>query len=288
MAVDLGDVYPLAVNVTDNTGVAANATACTVTVTLPDLTVVTPAVTNTVTGTYTASFPTTLVGHHDVRWVATGTNACTYSDEFNVAPADLGGVISLADAKAGLGVTGTSKDEDIRSVIQAATPILEDLVGPILRVTRVETYDGGTSQINLLWAPIISITSIVESYGSTYTRTLTAQDIFAGTGTDAYGYTVDLTTGIVTRRASGVAMPFANGKRNIQITYVSGRTNISGNILLAARRLIRHLWMQEQQSFRPNVLAAPDPNLPKTPSGFAVPRSVIELCAADTRPPGLA
>jgi len=285
MAIDLGDVYPLAVNVTDNTGVAANATACTVTVTLPDLTVVTPAVTNTVTGTYTASFPTTLVGHHDVRWVATGTNACTYSDEFNVAPADLGGVISLADAKAGLGVTGTSKDEDIRSVIQAATPILEDLVGPILRVTRVETYDGGTSQINLMWAPIVSITSIIESYGSTYTRTLTAQDIFAGGSLDTFGYSVDLVTGIVTRRAAGVAIPFALGKRNVQITYVSGRVSARGNVLRATRMLIRDMWTQEQQRV---PLVNGQPQGTTMIRGFADPNAVIEMCGDDTRAPGLA
>jgi len=287
MTVDLGDIYLLAFSVTDATGAPANATGCAVTVTLPDLTTVTPVVTNAVIGTYTASYPTTLAGRHTVHWVATGTNAGVLDDAFDVMiPFQM--LISLADAKAGLGVTGTAKDEDIRAVVTAATPIMEDICGPLLRQTRVESYDGGASQISLLWAPIISVTGIIETYGSNYVRTLTQQDIFAGTGLDAFGFTVDLLSGIVTRRAVGTAMSFAAGKRNIQITYVSGRTAISGNILLATRRLIRHLWSQEQQSFRPNVFTAPDPNMTTTPAGFAVPRAVVELCADSTRAPGLA
>jgi len=287
MAIDVGDIYPLTFAVTDATGAPANATACTVTVTLPDLTTVTPAVDNTVVGTYTATYPTTLAGRHTVHWVATGINASVFDDDFDVmVPGRM--LISLAEAKAGLGVTGTAKDEDIRAVITAATPIMEDICGPLLRQTRVESYDGGASQISLLWAPIISVTGIIETYGSNYTRALTQQDIFSGSGLDAFGFTVDLVTGIVTRRAVGAAVSFASGKRNIQITYVSGRTAISGNILLATRRLIRHLWSQEQQSFRPNVFTAADPNMTTTPAGFAVPRAVVELCADSTRAPGLA
>ena len=292
MAFDLGDPIPLTFTTRDATGALAAVTTAVLTITLPDGTSVLPPVAVVSTGTYAPTTPyiSTVAGLHQVSWVGSGANAQDYADTFNVMATDPRLLISLAEAKAGLGITASSaaKDEDIRSVIAAATPIMEDIVGPILRTTRVETYDGGTSQINLLWSPLISITSIIESYGSSYQRTLTAQDIFAGGSSDAYGYSVDLTTGIVTRRATGVAMPFANGKRNIQVTYISGRATISGNILLATRRLIRHLWMQEQQSFRPNVVAAPDPNLTVTPAGFAVPRSVVELCADSTRPPGLA
>ena len=289
---DLGDPIPLVFTVLNASGAPENATTVVLTITLPDLTTVTPAVTGLV-GVYTTTVPyvATLAGHYVVDWLATGTNACTSSDVFNVMAPDPGFIISLSDARAGLGTAAgnTVKDEDLRLFIAAATPIMEDIVGPILRKARVETYDGGTSQINLLWSPVVSITNIIESYGSTYVRTLTAQDtsIFAGTGSDAYGYTVDLTTGIVTRRAVGVAIPFMAGKRNVQVTYVSGRATVTGNILLATRRLIRHLWLQEQQGLRPQM-GAPDTSMGLTPSGFAVPRAVIEMCAGDTRAPGLA
>jgi len=45
--------------------------------------------------------------------------------------------------------------------------------------------------------------------------------------------------------------------------------------------------LQEQQGLRPQM-GAPDTSMGLTPSGFAVPRAVIEMCAGDTRAPGLA
>jgi len=288
MAFDLGDPIPLTFTVLNVSGAPENATTVALTITLPDLTTVAPAVTGTV-GVYTLNTPylATLAGRYVVSWVATGTNACTSSDVFNVLPADPGFLIGLADARRALRLTGTNTatDEDLRDLIADATPIMEDIVGPILRKTRVETYDGGTSQINLLWSPLISITSIIESFGSNYARTLTEQDIFAGTGSDAYGYTVDLTTGIVTRRASGVAMCFMAGKRNIQAIYVSGRVSARGNVLRANRMLLRDMWTQEQQRV---PLVNGQPQGTTMIRGFAVPNAVIEMCGDDVRAPGLA
>jgi len=294
MAIDLGDPYPLAVFITDDLGAPANAGTVVVTVTLPDLTSVTPAVTNGAVGTYTASYPTTQAGRHTARWVATGTSTPTftlpvaYTDEFTVLPADPGFIISLADARAGLSMVAanTVKDEDLRTYIAAVSPIMEDIVGPILRTTRTETYDGGSTRIALLWSPVISVATVTESYG-TFARTLTAQDVFAGSGLDSYGYTVDLTSGVLSRRFAGISGPFPAGRRNIQVTYVSGRASIGGNVLLATRRLIRHLWQSEQQGYRPQM-GAPETAMGYTPSGFAVPKAVLELCAADTRVPGIA
>ena len=290
MAFDLGDPIPLTFTTRDATGALAAVTTAVLTITLPDGTSVLPAVTAVSVGTYAPTTPyySTAAGIHRVSWVGSGTNAQDFADTFNVLAADPRFLITLAEARAGIGSgASTAKDEDIRSLIAAATPIMEDLVGPILRTSRVDTYDGGTTQINVIWAPMISVSSIIESYGSNYQRTLTLQDIFAGVSSDAYGYTVDLGTGIITRRAAGVAVPFAIGRRNVQVSYISGRTVVAPNVLLATRRLIRHLWGQEQQSFRPNVLT-PEAAMALTPSGFAVPKVVIELCADSTRMPGFA
>ena len=291
MAYDLGDPIPLIFKTVDAAGAPVNVTAATLTVTLPDGTSVAPAVgLPSPVGTYAPSTPyvSSQAGIHRVSWVGTGTSAQAYSDVFNVLASDPRFLISLADARLGIGVTAanTMKDEDLRTYIAAATPIMEDIVGPILRATHVETYDGGAPSIALLWAPMISVSSVVESYGSTVRYTLNPVDVFSGGGTDAYGYTVDLGSGLMTRRAAGVAIPFAAGRRNVQVTYISGRTSVTANVLLATRRLIRHLWQSEQQGFRP-PMSGPDA-LTKTPSGFAVPFAVIEMCAAATRAPGLA
>jgi hypothetical protein len=211
------------------------------------------------------------------------------SDLGDIVAADTSFIISLDDARAGIGMPlggSAVTDADLRVFMGAATPIMEDIVGPIIARPLVETYDGGTTQINLLWAPLISVTSIVESWGSSYVRPITGQDIFAGTALDSYGYSVDLVTGIITRRATGMAIPFAAGKRNIQVTYVAGRAAVSGNVMLATRILIRYLWSQSRLR-SPLVNNPPEP-LAYTPRGYAVPIMVVELCADSTRAQGLA
>jgi hypothetical protein len=286
MSYDVGDPIPLTFTVRDANGDPGNATACVLTITLPDMTTVTPAVTGG-QGVYTPDVPylATLPGRHAVSWVATGVNACTSSDVFNVLPADPGFIISLADARRGIRLVGNVNDEDLRDLLADVTPLMEYLVGPILRKTRVETYDGGSVQIDLLGAPLISVTSVVESYGSNYQRTLTVQDIFAGSSLDAFGYTVDLLSGTVTRRSAGAAVPFVEGKRNIQVTYVSGRAVINGNILRATRYLVRHLWQIEQQRV-PLVNGQPEPTTYIL--GYAVPNAVIEMCGGDISGPSVA
>jgi hypothetical protein len=289
MAFDVGDPIPLIFRTIDAAGNPADVTTAVLTVTLPDGTSVTPAVgAPSPVGTYQPAVPyiATQAGIHRVSWVGTGVNAQSLTDAFNVLPADPGYLISLAEARRGIRMTGTVTDEDLRSLIADVTPIIENIVGSILPTQHVETYDGGSTQISLLWSPVISVTSIVESYGSTYVRALTAPDIFTGAGgSDIYAYTVDLVTGIITRRAGGVAMAFPGGKRNIQVSYTAGRTTVGGNILRATRYLIRHLWQMEQGQV-PLVNGQPMASSPVL--GFAVPNIVIEMCGADTRPQGLA
>jgi hypothetical protein len=289
MAIDVGDPVPLSIFITDDNGNAANAGAVVLTITLPDGTPATPAITNPATGTYTVSpaFYTTQSGRHDVAWVATGANACDYNDTFFVQPAH-SLIISLAEARAALGTAtaNTVKDEDLRSFISACTPTMEDICGPILSTTRTETYDGGGTQIALNYAPVVSVTTVIESYGSNYAKTLTLQNRFAGGGSDAYGYDIDLATGIITRLAAGVAVHFPSGQRNIQIVYIAGRAVITPNIILATRRLVKHLFQSEQQDYNPPQFG-PE-SLTHTPSGFTVPSEVIMLCANSKRLPGVA
>jgi hypothetical protein len=283
MAFDLGDPIPLVFHTVDATGAPANVTTAVLTITLPDLTTVTPTVAVGVVGTYAPTTPyiSTLAGIHRVSWVGSGANAQDYSDVFNVLAADPGFIISLADARRGIRSVGTATDEDLRDLISDATPIMEYLVGPILRTSRIETYDGGGSKIVLLWSPVISISSMLESYGNNV-RTLTLQDPFAGTGQDGYGYTVDLASGIVTRRSAGVARPFALGKRNVQVSYVSGRTVVGGNVLRATRMLIRHLWQIENGRV---PLVNGQPEATTLILGYAVPNAVVEMCGGDIRGP---
>lgn len=287
---EIGDTYTQTFTVEDSTGTPVDPSPYACTITLPDLTTATPTITHVSTGVFQIVYAIPQIGQFSLVFTGTvGGNTFTQSDVFNVSVgAGAAFLLSLADARTAIGFpsTDTSKDESLRTVMAGATPIMEDIIGPCVSLSRIETYDGGNVQIALAFAPVLSVTEIIEAAGSNYVRTLTAQNVFSGSGSnDAYGYTIDLTTGIVTRLASGVPINFLSGTRNIQITYVTGRV-LKGNQILAARRLIRHLWQSEQQGFRPQM-GAPDMSMGSTPSGFAVPKAVIELCGPDTRAPGI-
>lgn len=283
---DLGDVVNYTLTIKDANGTLADAGSVVCTITLPDNSTNTPTVSHPSTGTYTIAYTTVQSGRHLMRWVATGVNASTQSDVFWVAAADPGLIISLAEARAAIGLqqSFTLNDEDLRELIASATATMEDICGPILAKSCDEWHDGGTSVVALLEPPVISITTVSESYG-TYFRTLTLQDL-AGSGFDAYGYTVDLRSGILYRRVSGSLGIFAGGRRNVHVVYSAGRQVLPASIVRATRRLIRWLYQTEIQGASTQRGGGPEQTV-NTPSGYTVPSAVIQLCGAERKIPGI-
>lgn len=254
--IDVGDVYELAVSNEDLAIDPDNTTAPTLTITLPDQTVVTPPVTTGPTsGTWSSIYLTTQAGRHVARWARiTSVGGFSQTDVFNVAHGDEM-LISLEGAKSYLSLKGTTRfDEDLREFVAGVTAVVEEIVGPV--VTRVcdETYDGGSPTIGLLNNPVLSITSVTESYGSTYTRTLTAQVLDSGQPVDAYGYTIDLESGTLTRRVSGVAAAFPLGRRNVHVVYRAGRAAVPYNVLQAAKDLMRINWQPQNAGSGPGYV----------------------------------
>lgn len=287
--IDLGSPVDLAFTVRDSAGNLVDADATPVlTITLPDATSATPVVAHDGTGVYSARYVPGQAGRYGVRWVATGSNPAAYTDVFNVSSNAPRLIISLEDARTELGLPAgsTATDDKIRSHILAATPVMEDLVGPILPRTCDEWYDGGSPTVRLLQAPIISVTSVSESYGN-FSRTLTEQPL-SGSSFDTYGYTVDTTDGILQRRFSGTLGEFVMGRRNVHVVYVAGRTVVRDNILDATRALVKYYAQKSQTINRPDMGAADGVATTTTPSGFAVPRLVVDLCGDDLRLIGIA
>jgi hypothetical protein len=197
------------------------------------------------------------------------------------------GIISLSEARAALRLPSTQDvdNADLQSLIDAATAPMEDLCGPILSRPCDDWLDGGWHTVHVLWAPVIAVTSVVECYGAGYARTLSAQPLDAG-AFDAFGYTVDLVDGAVTRRVAGQASPFVAGRRNVHVVYTAGRaTPVAPNLVRATRRLVRWLWQTEMQGQRP-AGSTPE-NVSQTPNGYDVPTAVVRLCGADLRVPGI-
>jgi len=248
VAYDLGDLVPLRVLVKDSAGAAANATSVSVTITAPNGTTSTSTVSPTTTGQYDYTYTPTTAGRYLVRWVATGTNASSYTDAFTVNdPADLS-LLSLTDAKAYLNVTSTSSDEELRQFILEASDIAERLTGRQLRRrTVVASFSNdGTEAVVLDVLPAASITSVTENG-----VTLTA-------GTD---YVADLVAGVIRRGTTLTPLVWATGRGHITVTYVAGEANPSPTAQLLVKELTRHLW-RTQRGASPMGMGGQDDFIP--------------------------
>lgn len=268
---DLGDTIRLTTpTVTDASGAAVNCTTMQLTVTLPDGSTATPAVTNppATTGNYLVDYTAVQAGHHRVRWV--GTNpAYAYTDVFDVLAADPRFIISLADAREALRKTAgaTADDAELRLYLAAVTPIVEDIAGPQVVETLTYTAHGGRSSI-LLPTQVVSVQSVTEN-GVALTA---SQD-----------YVVDLAAGIIYRGTTLQPYSFIAGHDNIVVNYTAAAGVIAQNVRLAARIILKHLWTADNTGTgRPglNTAQASSADVIVTPGGYAVPRRAAELLSA--------
>lgn len=198
------------------------------------------------------------------------------------------GIVDLASVKAHLNMplSDTSQDAELQGFIDAAGDLARDVIGPITAEPHTEWHDGGSPTITLDWLPVASVQSVTE-YIAASTWALTEQPL--GSSVDAYGYTVDLDRGQITRRAVGAAVCFPGGTKNVKVVYTAGTGTIPPTVRLGALELIRHLWQLTQQGGRPRFGgAALDGESAGVPTGFALPARVLELWAPYRRGPGIA
>ncbi|TCJ23024.1 hypothetical protein [Nocardioides jejuensis] len=186
-------------------------------------------------------------------------------------------ILTLDDARKALrlAVADTSNDTDLtETYIPAVTPIVEDVVGPVMSRTGLTfTTDGGVVSIDLPTA-FTAITSVTES-GSALTE-----------GTD---FVADPKSGLVHRGSAAGRFLFAAGVRNVTVTYTVGYAAAAANVLanhrLAARIILRQMWQADQQGARPGLGST---DTETTPSGFLIPRRAAELLRSTPNLPGFA
>jgi hypothetical protein len=270
MTYDLGDVVPLGITITDSTGANANASAVTCTITLPDGTTSTGSVTNPSTGQYNCDFTPSQTGRHAVRWLATGTNASAYVDDFLVRDFAELGIVGLAEAKEYLNIpaTDTTVDEELRSFIDSASDLAESYVGQVLgrRTFTNELYDGGTEFIRIRNPKALSITSVYENdalvSSSNYVLDYTGQRLYRiGSGTlyatNSYGY-------------------WTAGMNNVKITYVAGYVNPPMAAKQGVLVIIKHLWETQRGAMNVMGRVLGGDELYSTPT-YSLPRRAMEL-----------
>lgn len=174
-----------------------------------------------------------------------------------------GGLITLEYALEGLqyrGAGAATRDADVTAYIQAATPVIEQLHGPVLQKTKTMLADGGKSAV-LLTGRIANAAAVtaVRVDGSTWT-----------------GYVVDADSGIV---YAGAGRAFNDGTRNVEIDVTVGYATVPQNLQLATRELVRW-WVQNgKQSEEAGVLAIGQGTDPGMTDEYAIPRRVRQLCA---------
>lgn len=270
MAFDLADVVPLTVDIKDSSGTAANAGAVALTITLPDGTTTSPAVSNPSTGRYQVDYITVQAGRHGVRWVATGANASAYTDAFDVAEASPPLIVSLRDAKQQLNLplTSTTHDEELRGFIAATTDAVEFLIGPVVVRSYTERVDGDRPMIVLSHTPVVSVTSI--------TPVLTGGTTYLSSEVD-----VDADTGVVQLLTGGW---FTGGPWGV--TYKAGRSVIRGGVRLASLIIIQHMW-RTQRGGQSTVRArsGDDYTEPIPGLGYSIPNRAMELLQRFRRAP---
>lgn len=178
-----------------------------------------------------------------------------------------GGLITLEYAREGLNfkTADTTRDADLTTYVQAATPVIESLVGPVLEVTRTKRFPGGGTAVVL---PEVAATVVEVSEDGTVT-------------TD---FVFDSDSSIVYAGDPAGSRTFTDGVLAVSVEYTAGFAVVPETLQLAARELVRHWWQQGKQSNRPAFDEGAE--FGQTPQGFAVPRRVVELCQPYVKVPG--
>jgi hypothetical protein len=284
VAFDLGDLVPLSFQIRDTTGALANATTVTLNITQPDSTISGPfTLTSATTGVYNYDYLPVQVGRHVARCVATGANASSFSDAFDVAPADMGAVISLADAKGHLNIQSTINDDELRLYLSAVTNLVEAQVGLVVPRTFTEVM-GAFNSIVLNREPVISVTSMLTTAG------VDLSGYFALNGEAGMLQLIPTTIGYpfayrpynfpgqpLDRLYYQGLLPFYQGQP-ITVTYQAGRQVVPAGWQLAARMILNELWAS-----RRGAMAMParggDQEQPVVGTDYTLNDRVLELLA---------
>jgi hypothetical protein len=174
-----------------------------------------------------------MAGRHVARWTATnitgGAAQEVYEATWDVADRSRS-IIGLDDAKTFLRISGSDDDEQLRDVLEAASDMCERYTRKVWRRTTVtaEIHSGGVDVIYLRQAPVVSVTTVVDT----------------GVTLAATSYTVDLPTGRLFYGDTTFQGWWTPGQDNISVTYVTGPPSgivpayIRGGML----ELVEHLW----------------------------------------------
>lgn len=278
MSYDLGQSIVFGLTVKNTAGTLADLGGGnpTCTLTKPDGTTAAASVTKDATGTYAATYTSDQEGRWAATWDGSGDNSggLPYYDVADVWPVNPRLIVSLGDVRDGLNMAAgqTVNDDELRGFVVAAGVVIDHVAGAQLTKVTTETWSGAGAPAVLL-SDIPATVSTVTENGTE----LTADTDYCW---DEHG--------ILWRGSRPHAAAWSATKpRNVVVTYTAGAAVLPENVRLAAVMLVRHWWLQTQQSARPFV-----PEYEPAPvmvAGYAVPNMVVDLLKPSMhRVPGVA
>jgi hypothetical protein len=162
-------------------------------------------------------------------------------------------IVTYQDVKTHLNLTDDGDAFELTRFIDAASDIVEQIVGPLSDSTYTETHDATNRSVLVLnHFPVQSVQSVVESvWGAS--RTLTAQPV----GSAGFGYTMAAESGVMERRFYGGPSRFCGP---VTVTYTAGRGSVPAAVQLATLVIVAYLWQtQRGAASLPSVGGEPAP-----------------------------
>ena len=135
--------------------------------------------------------------------------------------------LSLPVARAYLQIKNSVDDMEVQDTIDAAEAILANSVGPLTVLAQRTDRVLGGSKLILPLAPVVSVASI------------TAPD---GTTVDQSTLTINTAAGVI-YFSDGVTGFWQNV---YDVTYTPGRATVPGDLLMAVKEMVRHLWRTQR------------------------------------------
>lgn len=266
--IDLGSVYRIRVSVTDPAGALTNPGTATLTVTLPDGSTETPAVSlpPAETGIVIVDYPTTQAGRHSYVLATTGPQTA-YRDVFDVRTPDAVAIISLADAKRHLNISNSTDDGELRDHIESATSIIEFHTNASVLREFVETVTANGPEVPLRHYPVVEVVSITDVAGNV----VVAADV------------VDVDeVGIMRMRSGGTF------HGTLRITSRAGRSQMPAAWVQAGKIIVQHLWeTQRPRDTRSGATTFAEETMSVADAKgryYSIPRRAVELLQADMSP----
>ncbi|MFJ6561862.1 hypothetical protein ACIQMV_18775 [Streptomyces sp. NPDC091412] len=182
-------------------------------------------------------------------------------------------LITLDDAKAQLDITSDAHDTELQGYVDALTPVIEGIVGPVETRAVTETVGGRGPTLCLAQTPAVELISVTPLTG--------------GTGLDVARLHLDGAAGTIMRLDGA----YFDG-RLWTVVYSAGRGSVPPTIRLAALILLQHLWRTQYGASRGlgSIGGGDDYSVtePVPGFGYAVPNRVLQLLEPFKSGPGVA